>query len=78
MQEDKNNKSFDSSIKEEAQVRIENRNGQESDRVQPLKKKMTHYMKGKYTLCIFTYFPIINVMEHLLSSILDEVKIRRF
>ena len=51
--------------------------GGESERVYPTHKKNIYYVKGKYTLCIFTYFPIISVMEHLLSSILDEIKIKR-
>ena len=73
--EDKNNKSLVEYVADENIRKVSF--GGESDRVYPIKNKKTHYIKGKYTLCIFTYFPIISVMEHLLSSILDEIKIKR-
>lgn len=42
-----------------------------------MKKVKNICIKSKYTLSIFTYFPFINIIEQLLISILDEVKIRR-
>lgn len=67
--EDKNNKSVSEYVDEDREHKVPS--GRESDRVYSNKKFNTHYVKGKYTLCIFTYFPIISTMESLLSSILD-------
>lgn len=40
-------------------------------------KKCTNFIKSKYTLCIFTYFPFITTMEQLMTCMLDEIKISR-
>lgn len=38
---------------------------------------MFTFVKCKYNLCIFTYFPLVNPIEQLLVSIIDEIKIKR-
>ena len=34
-------------------------------------------MVSKFTLCIFTYFPLVSLMEQILISMVDEIKERR-
>ena len=45
--------------------------GNENDKSPGEERKFTNFIKSKYTLCIFTYFPFVNVMEQLLSCLLD-------
>lgn len=50
---------------------------QGSDRQTGSKKMTKSFIKTKYCLCILTYFPLINLMEQLTTSIMDEIKLRR-
>ena len=52
-------------------------NGLSLSKSMKMTRKQSLCMVSTYSLCIFTYFPLVNVMEELLVSMLDGIKEKR-